>query len=164
MDEALEVVSDLRDRNELEKDIRLFYAHRAHTSHRHHNGGLWESTEAIAQLPVKLRRKIVVSLSSEMLGKVPLFENSDLKQDFVEELIFTMEAVTFSPKEFLFFQGDVGDCMYIIVDGQIDVYITKDGEEGGKCPFVQCTSKSSRKFLVCVCACACFRVCRCVCL
>lgn len=59
------------------------------------------------------------------LAKVPLF--SDLGLDSQTQLAAIAEEVTFQPGELLFQQGDVGDSLYVVLDGEVAILL--DGHE-----------------------------------
>ncbi len=59
------------------------------------------------------------------LAKVPLF--SDLGLDSQTQLAAIAEEVTFQPGEDLFQQGDVGDSLYVVLDGEVAILL--DGHE-----------------------------------
>jgi CRP-like cAMP-binding protein len=69
-----------------------------------------------------------VSLNEEveLLRKIPLFAN--LEPSKLKLLAFTSERITYDAGQVLFYQGDMGDAAYIIVEGEAEV---KVGTPGG---------------------------------
>ncbi|MBO6783285.1 MAG: cyclic nucleotide-binding domain-containing protein [Alphaproteobacteria bacterium] len=63
----------------------------------------------------------------ELLRNIPLF--AKLEPSKLKLLAFTAERITYEADQVLFYQGDVGDAAYIIVEGEAKVIVdTPDGE------------------------------------
>ncbi len=58
------------------------------------------------------------------LNRVPLFE--DLPTDFLKEMGNEAAYVNFLPEDTVFYQGDVGSSLYIILSGQVQVWIANE--------------------------------------
>ena len=58
----------------------------------------------------------------ELLKRIPLFANIETAK--LKLLAFTSERVTFAAGEVLFEQNEMGDCAYIIMDGEADVIVS----------------------------------------
>ncbi|MEQ8369401.1 MAG: cyclic nucleotide-binding domain-containing protein [Alphaproteobacteria bacterium] len=70
-----------------------------------------------------------MSLNQEvdLLRSIPLFQNMEPSK--LKLLAFTAERLTFEPGQMLFRQGDPGDALYIVVEGEAEVFIdSADGE------------------------------------
>ncbi|MES2793858.1 MAG: FAD-dependent oxidoreductase [Planctomycetota bacterium] len=55
-----------------------------------------------------------------------------LPPDFVQLKLTEKNAIAqahFEPGEMVFEQGDVGDCLYILVEGEVEILVTQDGEQ-----------------------------------
>lgn len=55
-----------------------------------------------------------------------------LPADFVQLKVTEKNAIAqahYEPGEMVFEQGDVGDCLYILVKGEVEILITQDGEQ-----------------------------------
>ncbi len=70
-----------------------------------------------------------MSLSEELevLRNIPMFANVEPKQ--LKLLAFTSQRLTFGAGHDLFRLGDMGDCAYIIISGEADVLVEKEGTE-----------------------------------
>jgi len=70
-----------------------------------------------------------VSLSEELeaLRNIPMFANVEPTQ--LKLLAFTSQRLTFAAGQDLFRLGDVGDSAYIIISGEADVLVDKEGTE-----------------------------------
>lgn len=62
-----------------------------------------------------------ISEEVELLKKIPLF--ADIETSKLKLLAFTSERVTFAAGEVLFEQNEMGDCAYIVIDGEADVIV-----------------------------------------
>lgn len=58
------------------------------------------------------------------LNRVPLFEN--LAEDFLKKMADEAAYVNFLPDDTLFYQGDEGDSLYILLSGQVKVFIANE--------------------------------------
>ena len=61
----------------------------------------------------------------ELLRNIPLF--AKIEPSKLKLLAFTSERLTFSPGDSLFKQGDDGDALYVIMEGEADVLIDTPG-------------------------------------
>ena len=70
-----------------------------------------------------------MSLSEELeaLRNIPMFANVEPTQ--LKLLAFTSQRLTFGAGQDLFRRGDVGDSAYIIISGEADVLVDKEGTE-----------------------------------
>ncbi len=70
-----------------------------------------------------------MSLSEELeaLRNIPMFANVEPTQ--LKLLAFTSQRLTFGAGQDLFRLGDVGDAAYIILSGEADVLVDKEGTE-----------------------------------
>ncbi|MCH9050373.1 MAG: cyclic nucleotide-binding domain-containing protein [Proteobacteria bacterium] len=70
-----------------------------------------------------------MSLSEELeaLRNIPMFANVEPTQ--LKLLAFTSQRLTFGAGQDLFHFGDVGDAAYIILSGEADVLVDKEGTE-----------------------------------
>ncbi len=61
----------------------------------------------------------------ELLRTIPLF--AKIEPSKLKLLAFTSQRLTFKPGDSLFRQGDTGDALYIIVEGDADVLVDAPG-------------------------------------
>jgi voltage-gated potassium channel len=104
---------------DLQKQIRSYYDY------------LWESrrgyseAHVLADLPDSLRLKVSIFTNKSMLEKVPIFEGAG--DALVEELLMHLKPAIFTPGDYVFRTGDVGDSMYFISSGHVEV-VSSDGK------------------------------------
>jgi len=79
----------------------------------------------IAEIPSKGSGKIdrellrMRAITAALIEQVPFFKNAS--SDFLRDLIPRLDARTFAPGDVLLYEGDVGDEMYFLTRGQVEV-------------------------------------------
>ncbi|MDA8023037.1 MAG: Crp/Fnr family transcriptional regulator [Gammaproteobacteria bacterium] len=68
---------------------------------------------------------MAVSKEAQQLKQVPLLSSLDPKQ--LKLLAFTCEVFDYADREFLFRQGEASDCVYVVLDGEVEVLGGGDG-------------------------------------
>jgi voltage-gated potassium channel len=105
--------------NNLRYKIRSYYQY------------VWESNRGyddkaiLDEIPMHLRRDIALFISSEMIEKVPLLKGAD--HDLIRDLVLKLESMICVPQEQVFHVGEIGDVMYFIHRGEVEV-LSKEGE------------------------------------
>jgi CRP-like cAMP-binding protein len=74
---------------------------------------------AIRGLPMAIRTDIMMYLFEDMIRKVPRFK--DLDDNFVRQLVTELTFVELPAGEFVFRQGQIGDSMYFISKGLVEI-------------------------------------------
>jgi len=119
----LEMISGfLRDRDvpkALQGRVRDYYTY------------LWESrmsnpARLLDDLPPALQVEIGLHLSRSLLLKVPLFQNAS--EPFLRELVQRLEPAVVTPGDYVFRRGEVGDRIYFIHRGAVEVLVDDAGE------------------------------------
>eukprot|EP00163_Fabomonas_tropica_P015524 TRINITY_DN2832_c0_g1_i1.p1 TRINITY_DN2832_c0_g1~~TRINITY_DN2832_c0_g1_i1.p1 ORF type:complete len:676 (-),score=118.38 TRINITY_DN2832_c0_g1_i1:248-2275(-) len=85
----------------------------------------YNDNEIIASLPAHLQLTVCLQLYKELLSKVEFFK--DCSQNFIDSLVVKLQSEVYAPGDFIIRQGDIGQEMYFISGGQVDVIIS-----GGK--------------------------------
>lgn len=80
---------------------------------------------------------MAVLKEAQQLKQVPLLSSLDSKQ--LKLLAFTCEVFDFADGDFLCRQGDASDCVYVILEGEVDIIA---GDADGK-PALLATSKAN---------------------
>lgn len=110
----------MRDRNvprPLQARVRDYYNY------------LWESrigqqSEMLDDLPRPLHVEIALHLNRTILRKVPLFTGAS--EQFLRELVLHLEPMVFLPGQSLMRRGEMGDHLYFINKGTVDVFAADD--------------------------------------
>jgi voltage-gated potassium channel len=90
---------------------------------RNYYNYLWESRRGydelsvITDLPDSLKADVVIYLNMEILEKVPIFRGSS--DEFIRELVVELCPIVFTPGDFIFRRGELGDRMYFVSKGTV---------------------------------------------
>ncbi len=82
---------------------------------------------AATPAPERAEEPIVLNAETAALARVPLF--SEMDPGRLKLLAFASKRLTFAPGEELFRQGDVGDAAYVILKGEVDVFVGEGENE-----------------------------------
>lgn len=102
---------------ELQRRVRDYYAY------------LWATRKSVSslslteELPHTLAMEIQLYLNRGILEKVALFRNAD--EIFVREIVHLLQPVVFLPGDFIIRQGEYGDCMYFLCEGDVEVLVNE---------------------------------------
>jgi len=100
---------------ELQARVRDYYAY------------LWEtrksiSTESVAEeLPYSLSMEVLLFLNKTILEKVSLFKRAN--EVFIREVVQRLRPMVFLPGDYIIRQGEFGDCMYFLSNGDVEVVV-----------------------------------------
>lgn len=115
------------------KRITDYFAHRWE-SIKSNEKELVTAAELLEELPPCVRFDAVECMTSDALGKVPLFAR--VEEGFIHALTQKMEPISTSVGETLVKQGEVCDGLYIVLKGKLDVSFngnTVDALTQGSC-------------------------------
>ncbi len=105
---------------ELQKRIRDYYNY------------LWETRrgslemEILGVLPRSLQVDVALALNSEILRKVPLFQNAEM--NLIRQLVLHLQPVIYLPGDIIFHQGEIGHGMYFIARGKVEILNEETGQ------------------------------------
>jgi voltage-gated potassium channel len=94
---------------------------------RNYYAYLWETKKSIAkvsiteELPHTLSMEIALYLNRSILEKVSLFKNAD--EIFIREIVQLLQPLVFLPDDYIILQGEFGDCMYFLSNGDVEVVV-----------------------------------------
>ncbi len=89
-----------------------------------HNRMVQTEQGLISNLPDSLKTDISLHLHKKLIEKVPFFKNTD--KGFIGEVILQLEPKIFLPGDYIFKKGDVGNCMFFIGNGSVNVLSADD--------------------------------------
>lgn len=104
---------------DLQKQIRSYYDY-LWNSRRGYN-----EAHMLADLPDSLKLKVSIFINKSMIEKVPIFSGAG--DALVEELLMHLKPAIYTPGDYVFRSGDVGDCMYFVNSGSVEV-VSSDGQ------------------------------------
>ena len=80
-----------------------------------------EQGSLVDELPKSLALDILLFLNRDLLAKVELFQGAD--ELFIRESVQLLRPRVFLPDEYLIRQGEIGDCMYFITGGEVEISV-----------------------------------------
>jgi CRP-like cAMP-binding protein len=66
--------------------------------------------------------EISLYLNKSILEKVALFKNAN--EIFIREIVQLMKPMVFLPDDYIIRQGEYGDCMYFLSNGDVEVLVS----------------------------------------
>ncbi len=109
-----------------------------------HNRLVQSEKGLIADLPDSLKTEILLHVNKRLLDQVPYFKDTD--KNFIGEIISHLQPMVFIPGEYIFKKGDVGNSMYFISSGSVNILsfdessiltTLKDGEYFGEIALIK---------------------------
>lgn len=91
---------------------------------------LWESrrgydeSNVLTDLPGSLKVEVSLVLNKDIIEKVPIFEGAN--DDLVQQIVMNLRPVVYTPGDYIFRKGEVGDNMFFISRGAVEV-VSDDG-------------------------------------
>src|SRR5208337_2430028 len=115
MEEINDFLRTRRVPGQLQTRVRDYYAY------------LWETRKSVSpvsiteELPHTLSMEISLYLNRTILEKVALFKNAN--EIFIREIVQAMQPMVFLPDDYIIRQGEYGDCMYFLSNGDVEVLV-----------------------------------------
>jgi hypothetical protein len=94
---------------------------------RNYYSYLWETQKSVTsismteELPHTLAMEILLFLNRTILEKVSLFKNAN--EIFIREIVQLLRPMVFLPGDYIIRQGEFGDCMYFLSNGDVEVVV-----------------------------------------
>ncbi len=94
---------------------------------RNYYAYLWETQKSVSsvsmteELPHTLSMEILLFLNRSILEKVSLFKNAN--EIFIREIVQLLRPMVFLPDDFIIRQGEYGDCMYFLSNGDVEILV-----------------------------------------
>jgi voltage-gated potassium channel len=103
------------------KSVPKRLKHKVHNYYQYiwHNRMVKTEKGLLSNLPDSLKTEILLNIHRQLIEKVPFFKNTD--KDFLGELVLQLKPTVFLPCDYVFKKGDVGNCMYFIGQGSVNV-------------------------------------------
>jgi voltage-gated potassium channel len=115
MEEINDFLRTKRVPGPLQNRVRNYYAY------------LWETQKSVSpvsiteELPHTLSMEISLFLNRSILEKVSLFKNAN--EIFIREIVQLLRPMVFLPDDYIIRQGEFGDCMYFLSNGDVEVLV-----------------------------------------
>ena len=84
----------------------------------------YDESDFLKGLPQSLQSEVSLHLKKEIIEKIPLFKDAD--PNFVKEISLHLKPVVLIPGDCVFVEGDVGNEMYFVVKGELEVLNKKE--------------------------------------
>ncbi|XP_041045215.1 cyclic nucleotide-gated cation channel beta-3-like [Carcharodon carcharias] len=89
--------------------------------------GQLDSSELLESMPIKMQLSIAIDQNYAIISKVDLFKDCD--QQMIYDMLLRLKSVVYLPGDFVCKKGDIGNEMYIIKTGQVQVLGGPDGKK-----------------------------------
>jgi len=98
---------------DLQDNIRQYY------DYLWNNRRGFDESAVLEELPSSLKLQVALHLNKEIIEKVPMFKGAP--EDFVRQIVLNLKPVLYTPTDYVFRKGDMGDQMYFISRGSVEI-------------------------------------------
>lgn len=98
---------------EMQHDIRSYYTYLWDTRRG------YDEAQVLADLPRPLVEKVSMYLLQTMIEKVPIFTGAS--PDLIRQIVVALKPEVYTPGDFVFRKGDIGNTMFFIARGGVQV-------------------------------------------
>lgn len=102
-----------------EHKVPGFFQRILHSYFSHAASNPMSADALLEDLPPTLRFRLMLLLHQDLIARVPVFQ--DLSAPHFVRLVQKLIPVTFVPGEFIVEEGDIGDHMYVVRRGSVDI-------------------------------------------
>lgn len=85
----------------------------------------YDEKQVLEDLPASLKTKISLFLNQNIIKKVPFLQGAS--PDLIRAIILNLQPVVFTPRDYVFREGDLGQDMYFISRGSVEI-VSADGK------------------------------------
>lgn len=103
---------------EMQQEIRNYYTYLWDTRRG------YDESQVLSELPRPLIEKLSLYLLQQTLEKVPIFDGAS--PDLIRQIVVALKPEVYTPGDYVFRRGDLGQTMYFIARGQVQV-VSDDG-------------------------------------
>lgn len=104
---------------DLQESIRTYYDY----VWNHRRG--FDESSVLQDLPQSLKLQVALHLNREIIEKVPMFRGAP--DELVRQIVLNLRPQLFTPGDYVFRKGELGDQMYFISRGKVEV-VSEDGK------------------------------------
>uniref|UniRef100_A0A3P8U696 Cyclic nucleotide gated channel subunit beta 1b n=1 Tax=Amphiprion percula TaxID=161767 RepID=A0A3P8U696_AMPPE len=120
MDNTIKYMSSYRIPKDVQNRVKTWY------NYTWQSQGMLDEQELLTQLPDKMRLDIAIDVNYSIVSKVPLFQGCDRQMIF--DMLKSLRSVVYLPGDYVCKKGEVGQEMYIIKAGEVQVVGGPDGK------------------------------------
>lgn len=103
---------------DLQDSIRTYY------EYLWNNRRGFDETAVLKDLPSSLKLQVALHLNKDIIEKVPMFNGAP--EDLIRQIVLNLKPALFTPGDFIFRKGEMGDQMYFISRGNVEI-VAEDG-------------------------------------
>lgn len=104
--------------DELQDNIRTYY------DYLWNNRRGFDESAVLEELPSSLKLQVALHLNKEIIEKVPMFNGAP--DDLIRQIVLNLKPVLYTPGDYIFRKGEIGDQMYFISRGKVEI-VSEDG-------------------------------------
>jgi len=104
---------------ELQDNIRTYY------DYLWNNRRGFDEAAVLDDLPQSLKLQVALHLNREIIEKVPMFRGAP--DELIRQIVLNLKPVLFTPGDYIFRKGEMGDQMYFISRGKVEI-VSEDGK------------------------------------
>ena len=104
---------------DLQENIRQYY------DYVWNNRRGFDETVVLEELPSSLKLQVALHLNKEIIEKVPMFQGAP--EDLIRQIVLNLKPVLYTPGDYVFRKGEMGDQMYFISKGKVEI-VSEDGQ------------------------------------
>lgn len=105
--------------DELQDNIRTYY------DYLWNNRRGFDESAVLEELPSSLKLQVALHLNKEIIEKVPMFNGAP--NDLIRQIVLNLKPVLYTPGDYIFRKGEMGDQMYFISRGKVEI-VSEDGK------------------------------------
>ena len=103
---------------DLQDNIRTYY------DYLWNNRRGFDESAVLEELPSSLKLQVALHLNKDIIEKVPMFKGAP--DDLIRQIVLNLKPVLYTPGDYIFRKGEMGDQMYFISRGKVEI-VSEDG-------------------------------------
>jgi len=103
---------------DLQDNIRTYY------DYLWNNRRGFDESTVLDELPSSLKLQVALHLNRDIIEKVPMFKGAP--DDLIRQIVLNLKPVLYTPGDYIFRKGEMGDQMYFISRGKVEI-VSEDG-------------------------------------
>ena len=85
----------------------------------------FDESAVLDDLPQSLKIQVALHLNRDIIAKVPMFNGAS--DDLIQQIVLNLKPVLYTPGDFIFRKGEMGDKMFFISRGHVEI-VSEDGK------------------------------------
>ena len=105
--------------DELQESVKQYY------DYLWNNRRGFDESAVLKDLPSSLKLQVALHLNRDIIEKVPMFKGAP--DELIRQIVLNLKPALFTPGDYVFRKGELGDQMYFISRGKVDI-VSEDGQ------------------------------------